>query len=71
MTAILKIDALRARAVPATTPVGFDNASAPVRHRPTGCPRRVLMAHWHVRPDGHLACRWETDISAAFGLPPD
>ena len=66
MTAILNIDALRASAVSAITPVGFGNTSAPVWHR-----RPVLVARWHVRQNGYLACHWETDISAAFGLPPD
>ena len=71
MTAILDIDVLRAHAVSAITPIGFGTASAPGRHRPTWRVRPVLVARWRVRPDGHLACRWETDISAALGLPPD
>ena len=72
MTAILNIDALRAGAVSAITPIGFANTSAPVWHRATRCPRPpVLVVRWHVRQNGYLACHWETDISAAFGLPPD
>jgi hypothetical protein len=71
MTAILNIDALRAGAVSAITPIGFANTSAPVWHHATRRPRPVLVARWHVRQNGYLACHWETDISAAFGLPPD
>jgi hypothetical protein len=71
MTAILNIDVLRARAVSATNSPGLGNPSAPACHRPARRIRPVLVARWRVRPDGHLACRWETDISAAFGLPPD
>jgi len=71
MTAILNIDVLRATAVSAITPVGFGYTSAPVWHRPTRRPWPVLAARWHVMRNGYLACHWETDISAAFGLPPD
>jgi hypothetical protein len=71
MTAILNIDVLRASAVSAITPVGFGNASAPAWHRANGRVRPVLVAHWRVRPDGHLACRWETDIAGGYGPPPD
>jgi hypothetical protein len=71
MTAILNIDVLRAHTVSATNSAGLGNASAFGWHRPTRRVRPVLVARWHVSPDGHLACRWETDISAALGLPPD
>jgi hypothetical protein len=26
--------------------------------------RPRLVAHWHRRPDGRLACAWEPDLSA-------
>lgn len=71
MTAILNIDVLRACAVSTINPIGPGNVSAPVRQGPTRHLRPVLAARWHVGPDGHLACRWETDISAPFGLSPD
>jgi hypothetical protein len=68
MTAILDIDVLRTHAVSVITPAGFGDAPEPAWYR---APRPVLTMRWRVRPDGHLACHWETDISAAFGLPPD
>ncbi|HEX3573376.1 MAG TPA: hypothetical protein VHU42_02140 [Rhodopila sp.] len=71
MTAILDIDVLRAHAVSAITPTGFGAASAPVPHRQTNGSRPVLVARWRVRPDGHLTCHWESETSAAFGVPPD
>jgi hypothetical protein len=71
MTAILNIDVLRAHAVSATNSPGLGNASAPACHRSVRHLRPVLVARWRVRPDGLLACRWETDISAALRLRPD
>ena len=68
MTAILNIDVLRAHAVSATTQTGFGNTAAPVRNRLTSRP--VLVARWRLGPDGHLACRWETENSIGFGLSP-
>ncbi|HEY1411032.1 MAG TPA: hypothetical protein VGF36_02765 [Rhodopila sp.] len=71
MTAILNIDVVRARAVSAITPLGFGASPVPVRHRLADRPRPVLIARWRVRPDGRLACHWEAEASAAFGVPPD
>jgi hypothetical protein len=71
MTAILNIDVLRAHAVSAINSPGLGNASAPACHRSVRRLRPVLVARWRVRPDGQLACRWETDIAAALRLSPD
>jgi hypothetical protein len=76
MTAILDIDVLRAHAVSAVIPLAFDPLAfgatpAPVRYCLANGPRPVLVARWRVRPDGRLACHWEAETSAAFGVPPD
>jgi hypothetical protein len=71
MTAILNIDALRTHAVSMTESMEADHASDPNWYDQLPLPRAVLMMCWRSMPDGRLTCRWRTDISAAFGLPPD
>ena len=71
MTAILDIDFLRTHAVSVITPVGLGPAAEPERNREPASRRPVLVMRWRVMPDGRLACRWHTDVSAALGLPPD
>jgi hypothetical protein len=71
MTAILDIINLRAHTVSVTTQLGIGDA-AELGGNCHRLPRRPgLVMRWHVTPDGHLACQWQTDIAAAFGLPPD
>jgi len=71
MTAILNIDILRTHAVSAIESVDLGHVSGPGRNREPVRPRPVLVMRWHVSRDGRLTCRWQTDASAAFGLPPD
>jgi hypothetical protein len=71
MTAILDINNLRAHTVSVTTRLGIgDTAELGGNCQHLGR-RPALVMRWRVKPDGHLACHWETDIAAAFGLPPD
>jgi hypothetical protein len=73
MAAFLKVDVLRAHAVPVLPRAVLGHAPArplpPTPPRPTP-PRSVLTAHWLVAPDGRLTCRWQTAVSAPFGPPP-
>jgi hypothetical protein len=71
MTAILDIIDLRTHTVSVTTHLGIGNAAELGGNCPRLPRRPALVMRWHVRPDGHLTCHWQTDIAAAFGLPPD
>ncbi len=72
MTAILDIDVLRTHAVSVIAPAGLGRmSSGPGRNREPMRLRPVLAMRWQVTRDGRLTCRWQTDASAAFGLPPD
>jgi hypothetical protein len=71
MTAIREIDVLRAHAVSVSAPLGRGHAPETDRCRQPHRSRPVLVMCWRVMPDGRLACHWQTDISGAFGLPPD
>ncbi len=70
MAAFLNVDVLRAHAASACLLDAFRRGRepfSPCREQP--CP--VLTAHWLVTPDGRLACRWQTSVSAPFGPPPN
>lgn len=54
MTAFLKLDRLRATALPVGPAVLF-------RLPETTRTRPALTATWHVGEDGRLICRWDTD----------
>jgi len=71
MTAILNIDALRTHAVSMIEVMEADRASASPWHGQLPGLRPALSMCRRSMPDGRLTCRWQTDISAAFGLPPD
>ena len=73
MAAFLKLDVLRAHAVPDLPGAVLDHA--PARRFPTppfGPPtsRPVLTARWLVAPDGRLTCCWQMDAAAPHGPPP-
>jgi hypothetical protein len=86
MAAFLKLDVLRAHAVPGLPQGVLDDATAhpfptalsfpTTLASPTSppfaasSPRPVLTACWLAAPDGRLTCRWQTDVSAPFGPPP-
>jgi hypothetical protein len=73
MAAFLKVDVLRAHAVPALPQAVLAHAPArpflPTPPRPTP-PRPVLTARWLIAPDGRLTCRWQTDAAAPHDPPP-
>jgi len=69
MAAFLTVDVLRAHAAPVFPRAPFWRASEPAWLRPA--PRHGLTARWRVAPDGRLTCRWQTDVSAPFGPPPN
>jgi hypothetical protein len=71
MAAFLTVDVLRAHAAPVLPRVPFWRASEPARSRLASRARPVLTARWLVPPDGRLTCRWQTDVSAPFGPPPN
>jgi hypothetical protein len=72
MTAIVEIDVLQAHAVSAAAPLDLGRTLEPDQPRSPQPTRPVLVMCWRVLPEsGLLTCRWQTDISAAFGLPPD
>jgi hypothetical protein len=67
MAAFLKVDVLRAHAVPDLPRTVLGHAPA----RPFPPPSRpVLTARWLVAPDGRLTCRWQADPSTPHGPPP-
>lgn len=71
MAAFLTVDNLRAPVWRAVQPIAHDRAGERARPRPVprSCP--VLAARWLVAPGGRLICRWQTEIFAPFGPPPD
>jgi hypothetical protein len=71
MAAFLSVDVLRAYAAPVFPRVPFWHAHEPAWSRPASGRRPVLTARWLVAPDGRLTCRWQTDVSAPFGPPPN
>ena len=71
MTAILDIDVLRTHAVSVIAPVDLGHAPESDWNRASATSRPSLMMRWRVMPDGRLTCRWQTDVSATFGPPPD
>ena len=71
MTAIREIDVGRKRTVFVSAPLGLGQTRERDPRRLPQRSRRMLAMCWRVTPEGSLACRWQTDISAAFGLPPD
>jgi hypothetical protein len=64
MAAFLKVDLLRAHAVPDLQRTVLGHAPA----RPF--PRPMLTARWLLAPDGRLICRWQVDLSTPHGPPP-
>lgn len=70
MAAFLKVDILRAHAASVCLHDALRLVREPGWPRPEQ-PRPSLTAKWVVAPDGRLACRWQTSVSAPFGPPPD
>jgi hypothetical protein len=70
MAAFLTVDVLRAHAASACLLDALPWGREPAWPRPPQ-PRPMLSAQWLVAPDGRLACRWQTRVSAPFGPPPD
>jgi hypothetical protein len=68
MAAFLKVDMLRAHAVPDLPRAVRDHV--PARPFPMSAPRPVLTARWLVAPDGRLTCCWNTGAAAPNGPPP-
>lgn len=67
MAAFLKLDVLRAHAVPDLPQSVLGRMPA----RPFPPPSRpVLTARWLVAPDGRLTCHWQVDLSIPHGPPP-
>jgi hypothetical protein len=71
MAAFLTVDVLRAHGAPVFPRVPFWHASEPVRPSPAPWPRPMLTVRWLIAPDGRLTCRWQADVSAPFGPPPN
>ncbi len=69
MAAFLATDGLRARAAPLHP--GRAPHRAGMGARPRKALRPVLTTRWRVTFAGRLACRWQTDVAAPFGPPPD
>ena len=68
MAAFLKVDVLRAHAVPDLPRAVLGHA--PARPFPPTPPRPVLTARWLIAPDGRLTCRWQIDTAALHDPPP-
>jgi hypothetical protein len=72
MAAFLKLDVLRAHAVPDLPLAVRDHVPArpfPPPPFATAPVRPALTARWLVAPDGRLTCGWHTD-AAPNGPPP-
>lgn len=69
MAAFLTTDGLRVRT--ARFRLGCAPHPAVALSGPHKAPRPVLTARWSVACDGRVACRWQTDVAAPFGPPPD
>jgi hypothetical protein len=71
MATFLTVDMLRPRLQRAVPHVTFGRGSDRVSPRPVPRLRAVLTAHWLVGSHGRLTCRWQAEVSAPFGPPPD
>jgi hypothetical protein len=71
MATFTNVDMLRARSARAAPPALFGQIGDRVWPRPAPRELAVLTARWLVAPDGRLTCRWQVNVSARFGPPPD
>ena len=68
MATFLTVNLLRAHPARAV-PHGRAGDRVWPRAAPRSCP--VLAARWLVGSHGRLTCRWQAEVSAPFGPPPD
>jgi hypothetical protein len=71
MATFANVDTLRARFARAASPALFGQIGNRVWPRPAPRELAALTARWLVAPDGRLTCRWQVNVSARFGPPPD